>query len=1292
MVNLSTIDKNVYKSLGFKNKSIGQTMIKEVLQTKVTNFKTIPALVQHIKPKISNLINMGFDVNDKKMYKQLKSIKNISKKIEKLDINNKDAEKIISKLEQEIKYYDENKNKRWNVTGIIKCKQVFTRNEEFGRIKEYVYYQDFTDSGSYQGTRESLIQQFKDTMTEKYNKVEPSPEIEWIVVEVTITSIVEKELTTILKEDNAMKNATPLMYNCISEYREFLQNTGTCVVDNFIGMYGQELKLTRDKFIDMCKEYYNNKNQCWSVEHGITPQCVNSICEKYDITHYCLDVHKSVIIKSLSKNQNHKALIYFSVNNHMYLIMDDVMRKSLVETVKEKENWNTSLLSDEVEEKTNIYDGYDIIENPKTFFTESKNTIYMFSRLGTTSINDIFQSLIVDHGVPDNIKCKKTKIEAFKYKKNNIIYMFVCDPNAVHNITYKEVKVLCEKNDLPFKNQTFMHVVKQLRSKYFDEITGRIKFTKEFKEMVLEKSKKKCTGCKCCLKAKKYDIDHIRPLANGGTNQIDNLQALCKSCHQDKTANEHEQGQYVKFSDTESCFNNTVQEIMNNALSHAYAFVEPIREPTKGKKLFTIDINKCRRNILLNHKHDYCIFNVMDEPEEYKKSKIIEGLYYIETDSYFPLRGNGWYYHSLVQYCLDNNIITKDNIKYVIYSSSTVKHDYYNGFINYCNDHILNYDQIQEYYNTRTDENINFEGAPQEDETCINLNDDGEYEKIYVVKNKCVLSDYKKSCINSMIGGFKPNTQKKVNWRSVHVTESKIEALQYSLQYEGSFMSSFVSNNKLFFHVFAPSKTTNIETERPLYDQIVQQEAMELHKLKTLVESKGGVVTDINTDAITCTFPDDKFPFGLIDAAPGCGAATQLKNLNGYYWDELKTVPKYKLEPNAKRVKYPKLVHYMRFDNYTLHTEPWEITPDVPDNNFEPLINKILDSNKSWLINGPPGAGKTTLINKIKEYLTNNNKVYKCLAPTNLAALLIDGTTVHKFACKLKKLTKFMETQLDYIFVDEVSMLHSNFYKILMIIKQLKNCNIIVSGDFNQLDVIGDLHKYDYKNSSILKELCDHNNINLQTCRRSNDKLFNLIQFDNINNLTPDDFKSDIKIDNDINICWTNNTRKQINKKYMDTAYKKAKTSNYITLKKLEYDDNSQDVILVNKTPLIAKVNNGNLKLINNERYIIKKVDKNTKEIVVENSREVPKKDKDGNEIKDKDGNIVMDIIIKTLKIKADEFQKLFRIGYAFTTHSAQGMSIDKPYTIHEFNRMDKKLKYVALSRATKYENINIIM
>ena len=93
----------------------------------------------------------------------------------------------------------------------------------------------------------------------------------------------------------------------------------------------------------------------------------------------------------------------------------------------------------------------------------------------------------------------------------------------------------------------------------------------------------------------------------------------------------------------------------------------------------------------------------------------------------------------------------------------------------------------------------------------------------------------------------------------------------------------------------------------------------------------------------------------------------------------------------------------------------------------------------------------------------------------------------------------------------------------------------------------------------------------------------------------------------------------------------------------------------------------------------------------MENVREVVKKDEGGKVKKNEDGNVEMEKKIKTLIINADNFQYLFRIGYAFTTHSSQGMSIDKPYTIHEFNRMSKKLKYVALSRSTKHEYINIM-
>ena len=99
MVSLRKIDSSTYKSLGFKSKTIGQTIIKEVLKTKVDQFQTVAALVQHLQPKISNLINIGLDVNDKKLSKQLRKLKSLSKKIDKLDkkidVDSTNVEKIF---------------------------------------------------------------------------------------------------------------------------------------------------------------------------------------------------------------------------------------------------------------------------------------------------------------------------------------------------------------------------------------------------------------------------------------------------------------------------------------------------------------------------------------------------------------------------------------------------------------------------------------------------------------------------------------------------------------------------------------------------------------------------------------------------------------------------------------------------------------------------------------------------------------------------------------------------------------------------------------------------------------------------------------------------------------------------------------------------------------------------------------------------------------------------------------------------------------------------------------------
>jgi hypothetical protein len=69
---------------------------------------------------------------------------------------------------------------------------------------------------------------------------------------------------------------------------------------------------------------------------------------------------------------------------------------------------------------------------------------------------------------------------------------------------------------------------------------------------------------------------------------------------------------------------------------------------------------------------------VFDKVDEFKGTIIRPGLYYVESDNYMPLRGNGYYYHNMICCCIENIIIKLDNIKYVIKSSLTIKKNYNN--------------------------------------------------------------------------------------------------------------------------------------------------------------------------------------------------------------------------------------------------------------------------------------------------------------------------------------------------------------------------------------------------------------------------------------------------------------------------------------------------------------------------------------------------------------------------------------------------------------------------------------
>jgi hypothetical protein len=64
--------------------------------------------------------------------------------------------------------------------------------------------------------------------------------------------------------------------------------------------------------------------------------------------------------------------------------------------------------------------------------------------------------------------------------------------------------------------------------------------------------------------------------------------------------------------------------------------------------------------------------------------------------------------------------------------------------------------------------------------------------------------------------------------------------------------------------------------------------------------------------------------------------------------------------------------------------------------------------------------------------------------------------------------------------------------------------------------------------------------------------------------------------------------------------------------------------------------------------------------------------------------------IPKILTIPKKDFGRLFNLAFCVTIHKSQGATFTENYTIHEWTKLDKKLRYVAVTRTSNYKNIHI--
>lgn len=1039
-----------------------------------------------------------------------------------------------------------------------------------------------------------------------------------------------------------------------------------CLINALYNMYNKHIPTLTNESL----KTYLDKYKIINKRNYYTFFDCNELLEEYKIPYYLCDIRNTVMQKHSYNDTNHNypAFIASIIDDHIYLVTDQHTRMSIVHKIKNnKSHMVEDTKINEVKENLNFICDVSLDELDMCTY---ETVFYNIDNLKTI-LYDFYQN--------EKIMFKNTffnnKVTKILYEKNGKKITLQANANKIHNLSIHTVKRFCNLFHLPFNNQSLTslawelfnicrlpeHQIKNMQfnkktvdiikqkqqnqcnycliecenfqfnyktnnNNSIDNIQGlcnncfnhfkiignvRENFNKKTKKQIIINQENKCNMCCVLLNNIKFEYDHIIRVADGGKNNIENCQALCVLCHVKKTTKEDN----FKFFEKDyliSSYNNITLDIFNIKKN---AFIQCTNNGVEEEddQFFGIDINKCRRNILYYSLYDYCVYSSLDEPTEFN-GVLQTGYFYLELftnpiDQYkfFPLKFNGWYSYPIVQFCLDEKIITLDHIKYQLLPSLIINHKYFQTFIDF----------VMNKYPT-----------------------DKEFEPIFKKLFNCFIG-----CMGS----------KKDNCGTICFTKNEKEAAYTKIQYKDNVYKD--SNN--IYHLINSKENTKTDNMVPIFNQILDLEAVELYKIHKQMQKYDTNLIYLNTDQVVCKINNSNHLINL---------KSEFENI---YWDEAKTVLKYKQESMIKH-KNDIISWYEPYD-FILEKKEWNLIQDPGNNDFKTLAQAIIDTNKSIHINGCAGTGKSFLIKNIIQLLKEDT--FYALAPTNVACRIINGTTLHLFCKKLQKIgdssgkkifNKFSKIQ--YIIVDEISMVKEVFYRFFNIIKNnYPYIKWIICGDFDQLKPVNDIKDFDYANCNILKYVCDYNKLNLTKCRRADQEFFN--DYTNPLNIdmhtyTVANEKNNKKKHRSIKkfICYHNKLRKEINSQLMIQISKKRK---YILLKN-KYPKN-QDIYIYKGLPLIGYINNTELNIYNGEDYII--TDFDTKNITIKECA-----------------------YNKSITIPIEKITKFFMPAYCVTVHKSQGKTFNFPYCILEWSILETNMKYVALSRGTKKEFVNICL
>lgn len=535
-------------------------------------------------------------------------------------------------------------------------------------------------------------------------------------------------------------------------------------------------------------------------DQGVNSLMVQKFCDEYKINHYALDINMKIIRRTIGKYDHHKnrpALIYIIENNHMYPVHDKGARKTIVEASKEREVHilrrddiaeSNDMKREEALSNTNVIHGNLSFEQVESL---TGQTIVIYS--DHIALTNIFNTALKNNIVFDPVHRHGGLDEVRIFRGGSLIRLIYRPSTGL-------IEKLCKSEALPHYYQSETKVVSSL----FDKFQGLNKYKRnvsaKMKEQIRENQICKCLLCKADIN-EDFEVDHIHPLYMGGNNQEDNLQALCKDCHSEKTLLDlfGDSMRHSTFSEQ------TFKIFMEKPLKRS--FIYNFREISKkAQYIGKYDINKCYRQCLYNGpRYGFPIFTPFDEVQPYTGEPLQAGFYFVESSNFLPLRGNSWVIPDVIEYARSQKI--PFHITHQLIASRTLSKKFYRGFIDY----VL--------------------------ETC----------------KKADTQDLGKILINTFIGklGQRIKHSDKRFYVSTFESASRLYEHGFISQREGVKLFEVINHND------KPVHFSNV----PIYATVMDLSFIMVHQLKNILSKQGGTALMVDTDAIFCEFSEQPNQF-----------------------------------------------------------------------------------------------------------------------------------------------------------------------------------------------------------------------------------------------------------------------------------------------------------------------------------------------------------------------------------------------------------------------------------------------